>query len=400
MKNLIMICLFLAMGIAARAQSHNMKPGWCKYAKKVRGTAKDESASAQCQACVNDRKKEDAAKAAEDKRRQEAAIAKAAADKRAFDIAYKKKQEERAAREKVTEVFVTMPSSSSSSASSTVKESPVNVGTAADAAGSGGSASESTTGTSTSSSSASNVTIHNNVFAAQAYKKQQQEQAYQDLAKGIYDLFAPSPEKLEADRRQREYQLKLQADHYNASQKLVKDNLQTALGGDSLAILNTYRGYTGTGSEETAMEFVDKMHAQYQSGATRNILKSIYQEKEKAYNAQIDLRRFDQRTNRAYMFMVLGGAAAAVPLLYKDKLVAKHGEDAGTATYILAGAGGVSILSALIAKIAIPPLSSKQKYREAVEGLKRIRARNLKATVLPQYNYLHNAPMLGLNLKF
>lgn len=397
----MMICLFLAIGVAVRAQSHNMNPGWCRYAKKIKGSAKDESASAQCQACVNDNKKERAAKAAEDKRKYDAAVAKAAADKRASEIAYKKEQEERAARNKVTEVFVTMPSSSLSNASpSSSKETSVNSTTSAEVSKSSVSGNETASDVATSGTSSSNVTIHNNIFAAEAYKKQQQEKAYQDLAKGIYDLFAPSPEKIESDRKHREYLQRLQIESYNASQKLIKDNLQNALGGDSLAILKTYRGYTGTGSEETAMEFVNKMHDKYQNRATLNILKSIYKEKEQAYNAQIDLHQFDRRTNRTYMFMVLGGAAAAVPLLYKDKLVAKHGEDAGTATYILAGAGGVSILSALIAKIAIPPLSSKQKYREAVEGLKRIKSRNLNANIIPQYNYLHNAPMIGLNLKF
>lgn len=400
-----MICLLLAIGVATRAQSHNMNLGWCKYAKKVRGTAKDESASAQCLACVNDDKKERAAKAAEEKRNYEASVIKAQ-QMRAAAIADKKKlDQEVAARNKVTEVFVTMPSSSLSGASSSSKKesSPVNSNGSSETASSSSSTREPTTITSSSSSSSntsSNVTIYNNVFAAEAYKKQQQEKAYQDLAKGVYDLFAPSPEKLESDRKHREYLQKLEIEHYKTSQKLIKDNLQNALTGDSLAILKTYRGYAGTGSEETAMEFVNKMHDKYQSKATLNILKSIYEDKEQAYNAQIDLYKFDRRTNRAYMFMVLGGAAAAVPLLYKDKLVAKHGEDAGTATYILAGAGGVSILSALIAKIAIPPLSSKQKYKEAVEGLKRIKAKNLQASFTPQYNYFHNAPMLGLNLKF
>ncbi|MNL25125.1 hypothetical protein D3C87_1465960 [compost metagenome] len=98
--------------------------------------------------------------------------------------------------------------------------------------------------------------------------------------------------------------------------------------------------------------------------------------------------------------MLLGGGAAAVPLLFKKQLVAKHGDDAATATYILAGAGGVSILAAVIAKLTIPPLSSKQKYKDAIKGIERIKNTNIQASVFPSYNYADKMPMLGFNIKF
>lgn len=93
------------------AQAHNLKPGWCKYAKKVKGQARDESASAECQVCKKENEKEQIARAAEDKRRNDVVVAKAKADKIAKDAAYNKAQAELAEKNKVTEVAVTMPKS-------------------------------------------------------------------------------------------------------------------------------------------------------------------------------------------------------------------------------------------------------------------------------------------------
>jgi TPR repeat protein len=67
-----------------------------------------------CPACAANDVKVAQAKAAEDKRKSDAAIAKANADKAASDLAYKKKQKEREEKNKVTEVGLSMSSGSSS----------------------------------------------------------------------------------------------------------------------------------------------------------------------------------------------------------------------------------------------------------------------------------------------
>ncbi|TKC06177.1 hypothetical protein [Pedobacter frigoris] len=251
-----------------------------------------------------------------------------------------------------------------------------------------------------SASSSSDVTVHNNMFAAAAAKRYAEEKAYQDLATGVYNLFAPSPERLAREQKEREYAQRVAVKEFELGQELIKDNLAKALKGDSAALQNTYYGYLKTGKKETAMELVNKMHQQYRTKATLNILSTIYKAEEARYKSDIDLYKFDIKTNRTYAYMMLGGAAAAVPLLFKNQLVTKYGDDAGMATYILAGAGGVSLLSAIIAKMTIPPLSSKKKYKEAIEGLKNIKGMNLQANVFPLYSPLSKAPMLGLNIKF
>lgn len=113
------------------AQAHNMQPGWCKYAKKAKGQAKDESESAVCQVCRKENEKEKTARAAEDKRRNDVAVAKGKADKAASDLAYKKTQAEIAAKNKVTEVHVTMPKTTATETKKTeppVKKKPVKLG--------------------------------------------------------------------------------------------------------------------------------------------------------------------------------------------------------------------------------------------------------------------------------
>lgn len=107
----LMTLLFAVMKV--NAQTHNMNPGWCKYAKKEKGQAKDESASAECQVCKKENEKERIARAAEDKRRTAEATARGNAKKREEDAAFKKKQAERDEKSKVTEVAVVMPKSSS-----------------------------------------------------------------------------------------------------------------------------------------------------------------------------------------------------------------------------------------------------------------------------------------------
>jgi hypothetical protein len=238
------------------------------------------------------------------------------------------------------------------------------------------------------------------MFAAENARKYNEQKMMTDVVTGVFDLFAASPEKLERERKEREYAQKMAIKDFELGQQLVKDNLAQALKGDSLAIRNTYNGYVKIGNKETAMELVNKMHDQYRTKATFNILSSIYKAEEEKYKGEIEAYKFDRRTNRAYTYMVLGGAVATVPLLFKKQLVTKYGDDAATATYILAGAGGVSILAALIAKISIPPLSSKTKYKEAVEGLKEIKGKKILASVVPVYNPFKNTTMLGVNVKF
>ncbi|PQJ82180.1 hypothetical protein [Polaribacter glomeratus] len=175
-----------------------------------------------------------------------------------------------------------------------------------------------------SSSLSSDATVYNNMFLAEDARKQQEEKAYQDLVKGVFDLFAPSPEKLAREAKEREYLQKMQTEQFNLGQKLIKENFTNALNGDSLSISKTYQGYLKTGSKVTASQFVIKMHEKHRSKATFNLLNSIYKAEEAGFNSVIDLHNFDKRTNRAYVFMILGGTAAAIPLVYKDQIVDKN----------------------------------------------------------------------------
>lgn len=260
--------------------------------------------------------------------------------------------------------------------------------------------STSTSSSTTSTTSDNDVTIYNNVFAAENARKYNEQKAMTDLVTGVFDLFAASPEKLEREQKQREYAQIAATRDFELGEKLIKENLAGALKGDSLSIVNTYQGYFKTKSREVAMQFVTKIHEKHHNKTTSSILQSIYKLEEDRFNSEISLYQFDRRTNKAYTYMVLGGAVAMVPLLFKKELVAKHGENAGTATYILAGAGGVSILAAVIAKLSIPQLSSKTRYHEAIEGLKEIKAKKIQASFVPTYNLFENTPMLGVNIKF
>lgn len=90
------------------AQSHKVgqanyncklnKKGWFFNSEKL-----------SCPACEATDNKEKAAKAAEDKRRNDVVVAKAKADKIASDLANKKKQQEIAEKNKITEVSIIMP---------------------------------------------------------------------------------------------------------------------------------------------------------------------------------------------------------------------------------------------------------------------------------------------------
>jgi hypothetical protein len=383
MKKLIILCLFIASALMAKAQSHISTGKWaCQLVPKSLGAEKYT-----CPACAKIAEQKRLAKIEQDKKEYQASVESAKAAKLASIAASKKLAEEREKKNKVTEVHLTMPSSASSGSSSSADNS---------SAGTTDNSSASTQAATTTS----DVTVYNNMFAAANAKKYAEEKAYQDLATGVYNLFAPSPERLAREQKEREYYQRVAAKDFELGQQLIKDNLATALKGDSLSIQNTYNGYLKTGRKETAMELVNKIHQQYRTKATFNILSSIYKAEEEGYKREIESYKFDRRTNRAYTYMVLGGAVAAVPLLFKKQLVAKHGDDAATATYILAGAGGVSILAAVIAKMTIPPLSSKKKYKDAIEGIERIKKTNVQANVSPLYNPANKTPMLGLNIKF
>lgn len=100
---LMMICL-----THATAQSH--KVGQANYNCKLNKKGWFfNSEKHPCPACQVKEDKEEKAKRAEDKRREDVAAAKAKAAKAAADAAYKKQQEEIAARSKVTEVKVVLP---------------------------------------------------------------------------------------------------------------------------------------------------------------------------------------------------------------------------------------------------------------------------------------------------
>jgi hypothetical protein len=88
------------------AQSHDNSQGACRLFKN-----KAIGDGATCPACLAKDKKEQKARDAEDKRRNDAILAKGEADKKANEIAHKKAMADRAEKNKVTEVAVTMPKS-------------------------------------------------------------------------------------------------------------------------------------------------------------------------------------------------------------------------------------------------------------------------------------------------
>lgn len=397
MKKLITLCLFMVMACMVKAQTHISTGKWaCSLVPRSLDSEKY-----RCPACakLDEQKRRD--KIDEDKRIADAVRVKAEADKKAQEIARRKEQAERDEKNKVTEVYITMPSGSASSGNSisgSGNNGSASPGTVAET--SSDNISPSTSTTDNVSTSSGEATIYNNIFLAEKARKYNEEKAVQEVVTGVFNLFAPTPEKLESERKQREYAQRAATKDFELGQKLINDNVTEALNGDSLAIVNTYHGYLKTRSREDALQFVTKIHEKYRNRSTSSIIRSIYKIEEDRYNSEISLYQFDKRTNRAYVYMVLGGAIATAPLLYKNQLISKYGEDAGMASYIVAGAGGISILAAVIAKLTIPPLSSKTRYKEAVEGLKTIKAKNIQASVFPLYNYFDKLPMLGLNIKF
>ena len=397
MKKLFIFFVLIAANFMVKAQSHISTGKYaCQLVPKSLGYEKYT-----CPACEKIEQQKRAAKIEEDKRQRAIAEEKERIAKAARIAAAKKLAEENEKKNKVTELHLTMPSSSgSSSSSSNSAREAVSAPVRSSSSSNTSSSAASSTSSSSSTKTTSDVTIYNNMFAAEAARKYNEQKAISDMVTGVVDLFSPSPEKLAREEREREYVRKAAAKDYELGSNLIKNNLANALNGDSLSLVKTYSGYLKTGRRETGLKFATEMHNKHRSKATFDLLKSIYKADESRYNSEISLYQFDRGLNRTYAYMVLGGAAAAVPLLYKNQLIAKHGEDVGTATYVLAGAGGVAILSAIISKIAIPPLSSKAKYKEAVEGLKRLKSTNIQANVVPHYNYFYNSPMLGINVKF
>lgn len=109
MKFLLTAMLILFCLNYINAQSHISTGKYaCQLVPKSRGYEKYT-----CPACAANDVKVAQAKAAEDKRRNDAAIAKANADKTARDLAYKKAQKEREEKNKVTEVGLSMSSDAS-----------------------------------------------------------------------------------------------------------------------------------------------------------------------------------------------------------------------------------------------------------------------------------------------
>lgn len=170
----------MAVVSAVKGQAHDNSKGGCKLARNHISTGYT------CPACEAKDKRDQAARDAENKRRNDAIIAKATAERKAKEIAYKKEQEERAAKNKVTEVFIKMPSSSSSSSSSASTSSASSSSAATENTSNSTSAEESTSSTSTSSS---DVTVHNNIFAAENARKYNQQKLIADGAKLMGDFF-------------------------------------------------------------------------------------------------------------------------------------------------------------------------------------------------------------------
>lgn len=132
MKKLFKSLLILAFILASAhtyAQTHNKKAGWCKYAKNGKGTARDESASAMCQACIAEDAKEKKQLEIDAKARAEKTVLKNKADQLASDAKYKQTMKDNKERQKVTEVFVTMPKPSAPAKVAAKKSPEKKVGT-------------------------------------------------------------------------------------------------------------------------------------------------------------------------------------------------------------------------------------------------------------------------------
>lgn len=220
MKKLLTICLVMATIFVVKAQAHISTGAYaCSLVPKSLGAEKY-----RCPACERIDENRRLAKIAEDKRRSDAVLAKSKADEAAAQAAFKKQKEERAAKNKVTEVFVTMPKSNNSGEkktnSDTEKEENIHsdsssskVESLADnSASSSKSASESFS-TSNSGSSTPEATIHNNVFMAEAAKKYQEEKAVNDLLNGIFGIKTPEERAVAYQQDQDAYAKKVKMDN-------------------------------------------------------------------------------------------------------------------------------------------------------------------------------------------
>jgi len=103
-KSLIMLLILMSAVIKVNGQAHDASQGACRL---VKSAAIGDGAS--CPACKAADKKEQLARDAENKRRNDVIAAKAKADKIASEAARKKQLAEIAEKNKVKEVFVTMP---------------------------------------------------------------------------------------------------------------------------------------------------------------------------------------------------------------------------------------------------------------------------------------------------
>lgn len=161
----------------------------CQNVPKSLGYEKDE-----CPACRSIRiQKENDAKAAEIRQIAINRENNKKAKEKSIEDA-KKLQQETDRKNKVTEVFVVMPSSSSNSNTYETEFTKPSV-SSSQAELSNPRASTSTT---------SEATIYNNIFLAEKARKYREEQAMNELAKGVVDLFSPSPERLQQEKAQRE----------------------------------------------------------------------------------------------------------------------------------------------------------------------------------------------------
>lgn len=123
-------------------------------------------------------------------------------------------------------------SSSSSSPSSSSEGSSESEATMSDG-------SLSSSSSSSESTSESEATIYNNIFLAEAARKQQEEKAYQDVVKGVFDLFTPSAE--ESERKSREYIQKME---YKAElDKSLESKIEAAKNGDDQSYYDIYLAY-------------------------------------------------------------------------------------------------------------------------------------------------------------
>jgi hypothetical protein len=182
-KILLTLLTLIFTAVHVYGQAHDNSKGGCKLAKNHISTGYT------CPACVANDKKVQAARDAEAKRKNDAIIAKANALEKERQIAFKKFMAERKANDKVTEVYVTMPSASSSSTESSSSSSASSANSSSSEASSSNNSTSSSESSSSESTSSSNVTTYNNVFAAENARKFNQQKAITDAAKLMGDFF-------------------------------------------------------------------------------------------------------------------------------------------------------------------------------------------------------------------